>query len=90
MSVPAALLRDVHRYPVGRRHGVPVVGAAELFNGIPGIGGVKDASNYNNTPAVLYRHVLNRSVRSDHRRGFAEQSSTVRCHGGKRPEPDHQ
>ncbi|MFT3659904.1 MAG: ABC transporter permease [Gordonia sp. (in: high G+C Gram-positive bacteria)] len=28
--------------------------AAELFNGIPGIGGVvKDASNYNNTPAVL-------------------------------------
>ena len=28
--------------------------AAELFNGIPGIGGlVKDASNYNNTPVVL-------------------------------------
>ncbi|MFT4086775.1 MAG: ABC transporter permease [Gordonia sp. (in: high G+C Gram-positive bacteria)] len=28
--------------------------AAELFNGVPGIGGVvKDASNYNNTPAVL-------------------------------------
>ncbi|WP_238588944.1 ABC transporter permease [Pseudonocardia sp. HH130629-09] len=27
--------------------------AAELFNGIPGIGGmVKDASNYNNTPVV--------------------------------------
>jgi len=27
---------------------------AELFNGIPGIGGlVKDASNYNNTPVVL-------------------------------------
>lgn len=28
--------------------------AAELFNGIPGVGGlVKDASNYNNTPVVL-------------------------------------
>lgn len=28
--------------------------AAELFNGLPGIGGlVKDASNYNNTPVVL-------------------------------------
>ncbi|MDO3650602.1 ABC transporter permease [Nocardia mangyaensis] len=28
--------------------------AAELFNGMPGIGGVvKDASNYNNTPVVL-------------------------------------
>nr|WP_264006167.1 ABC transporter permease [Mycolicibacterium sphagni] len=28
--------------------------AAELFNGVPGIGGlVKDASNYNNTPVVL-------------------------------------
>jgi len=28
--------------------------AAELFNGIPGIGGmVRDASNYNNTPVVL-------------------------------------
>ena len=28
--------------------------AAELFNGIPGIGGlVKDASNYNNTPVVV-------------------------------------
>jgi taurine transport system permease protein len=28
--------------------------AAELFNGLPGVGGlVKDASNYNNTPVVL-------------------------------------
>lgn len=28
--------------------------AAELFNGVPGVGGmVKDASNYNNTPVVL-------------------------------------
>ena len=33
--------------------------AAELFNGIPGIGGVvKDASNYNNTPVVLVGIVL--------------------------------
>ena len=33
--------------------------AAELFNGIPGIGGVvKDASNYNNTPVVLIGIVL--------------------------------
>ena len=28
--------------------------AAELFNGLPGVGGlVKDASNYNNTPVVV-------------------------------------
>ncbi len=33
--------------------------AAELFNGVPGIGGVvKDASNYNNTPVVLVGIVL--------------------------------
>src|SRR4029077_16161100 len=31
--------------------------AAELFNGIPGIGGlVKDASNYNKTPLVSVGH----------------------------------
>ncbi|NMO00527.1 ABC transporter permease [Gordonia sp. TBRC 11910] len=40
------------RLSVGMAYSAVV--AAELFNGIPGIGGVvKDASNYNNTPVVL-------------------------------------
>nr|ABP43209.1 binding-protein-dependent transport systems inner membrane component [Mycolicibacterium gilvum PYR-GCK] len=40
------------RLAVGMAYSAVV--AAELFNGIPGVGGlVKDASNYNNTPVVL-------------------------------------
>ena len=45
--------------------------AAELFNGLPGIGGlVKDASNYNNTPVVLVGIFAI---------GFSAWSSTVCC-----------
>ena len=40
------------RIAVGMAYSAVV--AAELFNGLPGVGGlVKDASNYNNTPVVL-------------------------------------
>ncbi|MEU6698886.1 ABC transporter permease [Pseudonocardia sp. NPDC046786] len=52
--VPAALPETFTgiRLAVGIAYSSVV--AAELFNGIPGIGGmVKDASNYNNTPVVL-------------------------------------
>ncbi|MEE6168742.1 MULTISPECIES: ABC transporter permease [unclassified Mycolicibacterium] len=52
--VPAALPETFTgiRLAVGMAYSSVV--AAELFNGIPGIGGlVKDASNYNNTPVVL-------------------------------------
>ncbi|NDK88683.1 ABC transporter permease [Gordonia desulfuricans] len=52
--VPAALPETFTgiRLSVGIAYSSVV--AAELFNGIPGIGGVvKDASNYNNTPVVL-------------------------------------
>ena len=52
--VPAALPETYTgiRLAVGMAYSSVV--AAELFNGIPGIGGlVKDASNYNNTPVVL-------------------------------------
>jgi taurine transport system permease protein len=52
--VPAALPETFTgiRLAVGMAYSAVV--AAELFNGIPGIGGlVKDASNYNNTPVVL-------------------------------------
>jgi taurine transport system permease protein len=61
---PAQVIRDVVipsalpetftgvRLAVGMAYSSVV--AAELFNGLPGIGGlVKDASNYNNTPVVL-------------------------------------
>lgn len=52
--VPAALPETFTgiRLAVGMAYSSVV--AAELFNGIPGVGGlVKDASNYNNTPVVL-------------------------------------
>jgi len=52
--IPAALPETFTgiRLAVGMAYSSVV--AAELFNGIPGIGGlVKDASNYNNTPVVL-------------------------------------
>ena len=52
--VPAALPETFTgiRLAVGMAYSSVV--AAELFNGLPGIGGlVKDASNYNNTPVVL-------------------------------------
>ncbi|MFT4043249.1 MAG: ABC transporter permease [Gordonia sp. (in: high G+C Gram-positive bacteria)] len=52
--VPAALPETFTgiRLSVGIAYSSVV--AAELFNGVPGIGGVvKDASNYNNTPVVL-------------------------------------
>jgi taurine transport system permease protein len=52
--VPAALPETFTgiRLAVGIAYSSVV--AAELFNGLPGIGGmVKDASNYNNTPVVL-------------------------------------
>ncbi|RJO77213.1 ABC transporter permease [Nocardia panacis] len=52
--VPAALPETFTgiRLAVGLAYSSVV--AAELFNGMPGIGGVvKDASNYNNTPVVL-------------------------------------
>ncbi|MBF6059488.1 ABC transporter permease [Nocardia terpenica] len=52
--VPAALPETFTgiRLAVGMAYSSVV--AAELFNGMPGIGGVvKDASNYNNTPVVL-------------------------------------
>ena len=52
--VPSALPETFTgiRLAVGMAYSTVV--AAELFNGIPGIGGlVKDASNYNNTPVVL-------------------------------------
>ncbi|MBD0021200.1 ABC transporter permease subunit [Gordonia pseudamarae] len=57
--VPAALPETFTgiRLAVGMAYSSVV--AAELFNGIPGIGGVvKDASNYNNTPVVLVGIVL--------------------------------
>ncbi|AMU21091.1 Probable ABC transporter, permease protein [Mycobacteroides abscessus subsp. bolletii] len=52
--IPAALPETFTgvRLAVGMAYSSVV--AAELFNGIPGVGGlVKDASNYNNTPVVL-------------------------------------
>lgn len=52
--VPAALPETFTgiRLAVGMAYSSVV--AAELFNGLPGVGGlVKDASNYNNTPVVL-------------------------------------
>ncbi|WP_225726108.1 MULTISPECIES: ABC transporter permease [unclassified Nocardia] len=52
--IPAALPETLTgiRLAVGMAYSSVV--AAELFNGMPGIGGVvKDASNYNNTPVVL-------------------------------------
>jgi taurine transport system substrate-binding protein len=53
--------------------------AAELFNGIPGIGGlVKDASNYNNTPRCRGRDLRHRDLRSGHRRS-ASCRRTARC-----------
>ncbi|MFI9506728.1 ABC transporter permease [Nocardia sp. NPDC052566] len=52
--VPAALPETFTgiRLAIGMAYSSVV--AAELFNGLPGVGGmVKDASNYNNTPVVL-------------------------------------
>ncbi len=43
--------------------------AAELFNGIPGIGGlVKDASNLQQHPGRAGRHLRHRHLRPGHRR----------------------
>ena len=53
--------------------------AAELFNGIPGIGGlVKDASNYNNTPVVLVGIFAIGISGPGHRRSTARHR-TARC-----------
>ncbi len=52
--VPSALPETFTGVRLGVGMAFSSVVAAELFNGIPGIGGlVKDASNYNNTPVVL-------------------------------------
>ena len=71
MVVPAALPETFTgvRLAVGIAYSSVV--AAELFNGIPGIGGmVKDASNYNNTPVVLVGIFAIGFSGSDHRRSL--------------------
>ncbi len=56
--------------------------AAELFNGIPGIGGlVKDASNYSNTPVVLVGIFAIGFVGPDHRRSTSRRRTAVPWRG---------